>query len=54
MKYIYESPDSGKTIYRTPVGHPNVKRELVIPDNISIDISDEGTVLITETKKGDN
>lgn len=51
MQYIYESPDKGKTIYRTPVGHPNVKRELVIPDNISIDISDEGIVVLTETKR---
>lgn len=28
MKYIYESPDGGKTVYRHPLGHPD-KRELV-------------------------
>ncbi len=28
MKYIYESPDRGKTVYQYPIGHPE-KRELV-------------------------
>jgi len=31
MKYIYESPDKGKTVYRRPLGSPNAKRELVDP-----------------------
>ena len=32
MKYIYESPDKGKTVYRTPIGVPHAKRELVEAD----------------------
>lgn len=31
MKYIYESPDKGKTVYRTPMGVPHAKRELITP-----------------------
>lgn len=34
MKYIYESPDNGKTVYRTPIGVPHAKRELVNPDEV--------------------
>lgn len=42
MKYIYESPDKGKTVYRYPIGHPD-KRELVGQDNEPIVI--EGLVI---------
>ena len=47
MKYIYESPDGGKTIYRTVFGSPHVKRELIkgLPE---VDITDDGQVIITE------
>jgi len=31
MKYIYESPDKGKTVYRRPIGVPHAKRELITP-----------------------
>jgi hypothetical protein len=46
IKYIYESPDKGKTVYRYPIGHPD-KRELVKkePDVL---VSDDGTVTIYE------
>ena len=42
MKYIYESPDKGKTVYRTPIGVPNAKRELA-GDDVSIEI--EGQII---------
>ncbi len=37
MKYIYESPDKGKTVYRRPVGNPSAKRELVNPVIVHVD-----------------
>ena len=32
MKYIYESPDGGKTVYRHPLGRPD-RKELVGQDD---------------------
>jgi hypothetical protein len=29
MKYIYESPDGGKTVYRRPLNKPDATREIV-------------------------
>ena len=55
-RYIYESPDNGKTIYRFDADNPNVDRELYRspgglyhspPDfDIAITIEDDGTVNI--------
>ena len=46
MKYIYESPDKGKTVYRYPVGQYE-KRELVIAEP-EIEITDDGIITIIE------
>ena len=41
-KYIYESPDGGKTVYRRIFGDYNSKRELVTDDSYKkIDGRDE-------------
>ena len=37
MKYIYESPDGGKTIYRHPFGFPNIRERLGDDDHVIID-----------------
>jgi len=47
MKYIYESPDNGKTIYRTVFGSPYVKREL-IKSQPEVEVTDDGQVIITD------
>ena len=52
MKYIYESPDKGKTIYRTPMGVPNAKRELVPEENLFVEVNDEGALIILEAGVG--
>lgn len=46
MKYIYESPDGGKTIYRYPLGNPD-KRELYNPGPV-VTVTDDGVVIIGE------
>ena len=49
MKYIYESPDKGKTVYRTPIGVPHAKRELVHqgePEPTTIEV--EGLIISYE------
>lgn len=46
MKYIYESPDGGKTIYRHPLGRPD-ERELLTPEPF-VSVTDEGVVIIGE------
>ena len=48
MKYIYESPDKGKTVYRTPIGVPNAKRELV-EEAVSMEIEDQIISLVPAT-----
>ncbi len=45
MEYIYETPDNGKTVYRTPIGVPNAKRELVDSDKVCVDIMDDGSMI---------
>lgn len=47
MKYIYESPDKGKTVYRTPMGSPNAERELVSPSVPSQHVEDIEGLLIS-------
>lgn len=45
MKYIYESPDGGKTIYRRPANDPQAERELcrendmlILDDDVVVEI----------------
>ena len=59
MKYIYESPDNGNTIYRTPMGVPHAKRELITSPLfndteklLELIISDDGVVVINDFEKG--
>ena len=49
-KYIYESPDGGKTVYRRLIGVPHAERELcsTSEDRIDITITDDGVVHIIE------
>jgi len=47
MKYIYESPDGGKTVYRTLFGS-NAKRELVTDKEPDVHITEDGLVIIEE------
>ena len=60
MKYIYESTDNGKTIYRRPIGVKHAERELVDLDEIvtgflddTILISIEGGMMVTEDNDED-
>ena len=46
MKFIYESPDGGKTIYRYPFGHPELKE--LVDKEPEIEITDDGTITIIE------
>jgi hypothetical protein len=46
-KYIYESPDGGKTVYRYPVGQYE-KREL-IGSEVEVLVDREGIVTIYDT-----
>jgi len=46
MKYIYESPDKGKTIYRTPIGVPHAERELIRENDVVIKDDESFTVLV--------
>ena len=46
-KYIYESPDNGKTVYRSPLGSPD-ERELVSPRESSFFIDIEGLLISWE------
>lgn len=48
MKYIYESPDKGKTVYRTPFNNPNAKRELVVSEDFFVEVKEDGTVILLE------
>lgn len=50
MKYIYESPDKGRTIYRRPIG--SNKRELVTDTEPEVIISEDGVVVIDNGEKG--
>ena len=46
MEYIYESPDNGKTIYRTVLGDPDSKRELIKSDTVHIETFDDFIVIL--------
>jgi hypothetical protein len=48
VKYIYESPDKGKTVYRRFFGSD--KRELVSDNEIEIRISEDGVLTIITEK----
>ena len=50
MKYIYESPDGGKTVYRRLMGQD--KREPVPSDEPDVFIFEDGTIIIDD--KGGN
>jgi hypothetical protein len=50
MKYIFESPDKGRTIYRRVMG--TTKRELVSDTEPDVIISEEGVVFIEDGVKG--
>jgi hypothetical protein len=53
MKYIYESPDKGKTVYRRPVG--SMKRELVSDVEPAITFTEDGIAILEDGdfKKGE-
>ena len=56
MKYIYESPDKGKTVYRTPIGVPHAKRELILENDVdvtrddilAVEFKEDGSVIVIE------
>jgi hypothetical protein len=48
MKYIYESPDKGRTVYRRPVG--STKRELVSDVEPAITFTEYGIAIIEDGK----
>jgi hypothetical protein len=52
MKFIYESPDGGKTVFRRPMGVPHAKPQLVEKDEVSITMNDEGSLIIIEPNNG--
>jgi len=47
LKYIYESPDNGKTIYRRVFGSSYAPRELIKAEP-EVEVTDDGQVIITE------
>jgi len=52
MRYIYESPDKGKTVYRKPYNNRTAERELVPLDDFFVEMNDEGTMIILEVGVG--
>ena len=52
MKYIYESPNNGKTVFRRPLGcHDPKMRELVKSQNVLVDVTEDGVVVIQDLTK---
>lgn len=58
MKYIYESPDKGQTIYRRPINDQDVERELIQSPlfhqghkELEVVISNDGVVVINDFEK---
>ena len=44
-RYIYESPDNGRTIYRRDMDNPNAERELYRKEQPDILILDEDVIV---------
>lgn len=47
-RYIYESPDNGRTVYRRDMDNSSAERELcrTVDDNVHITIHEDGQVEI--------
>lgn len=45
MKYIYESPDGGKTVYRRLAFDPNAERIQIKPESICVSTLEDGSVI---------
>lgn len=53
MRYIYNSPDSGKTIYRKPKDQPNAERELISDEDFFVEIGvNTGRMVLLEAGNG--